>query len=647
MGRELVSPLGARILVVTCVLIWSAVSGAASAADSLALRMEGKLGALPPPDGAAGAEASLPPVALGTTSLRYRVEGSRLESERWKETNANLAEHLKAREKHIQSLRSLVERQDQAISALKAQAENLKQSRAGSPPGDVVSRTAPLSPAAPRVETPFGSITLQSPYLLGGLVAVIVILLTWGLHLRSRIRDHSREAGLSPQPIASMAGQDSSSAGTPGKAGRVAATEKDVVALFQDYDRAAAALITLVGAAPVAKEHRLRLMRVLSAVSKKDEFLAEARALAEKTDDAESSRWLEEMGTADAPASPPASEPAPASREESASPASPAVSGPEEGTASTQREVPSADVARSAASPPLAKAGGGEPARRRPANISALKEIDTLIAFENYEQASTLLNQLLDEAPDNPEYRLRLLHILSAGGDTEASAEQEEILATMMEGPLSETLGRVRRMGRDLLPGHPLFNETTGDRSGDQTPPSGGKDDLFGALSAASPVGPATSDFDPLAVAEEPGIEHPDEEQPDEAIEEFVKSAFEPTAEASDAATEVEAGGGLDLDLEPHHFEASPAQADAEDGMMAIDLSDSDFEGLEDEELPPIEFELSDDEIIPVEGALESPPAASDAGKVEPPAEDDPEREFGLAVFDLTEGDEHAEKKKA
>jgi len=64
----------------------------------------------------------------------------------------------------------------------------------------------------------------------------------------------------------------------------------------------------------------------------------------------------------------------------------------------------------------------------------ASKEIDTLVAFENYEQASDKLNSLLDFAPDNPEYRLRLLHLLSAGGEADASKEQEEIVGAMMEG---------------------------------------------------------------------------------------------------------------------------------------------------------------------------------------------------------------------
>ena len=35
-------------------------------------------------------------------------------------------------------------------------------------------------------------------------------------------------------------------------------------------------------------------------------------------------------------------------------------------------------------------------------NTALLKKVDTLIAFENYPQATALLNQLLDETPANP-----------------------------------------------------------------------------------------------------------------------------------------------------------------------------------------------------------------------------------------------------
>ncbi len=87
-----------------------------------------------------------------------------------------------------------------------------------------------------------------------------------------------------------------------------------------------------------------------------------------------------------------------------------------------------------------------------------LREIDTLLAYEDYEGAGKRLLELIDTYPENPEFRLRLLHLQSVQGDTEASAAESEILATMMDGPLSDTLRRVRSVGHDMLPEHPLFS---------------------------------------------------------------------------------------------------------------------------------------------------------------------------------------------
>ncbi len=92
-----------------------------------------------------------------------------------------------------------------------------------------------------------------------------------------------------------------------------------------------------------------------------------------------------------------------------------------------------------------------------------LREIDTLLAYEDYEGAGNRLLELIEAYPENPEFRLRLLHLQSVQGDTEASAAESEILATMMDGPLSDTLRRVQSVGHEMLPGHPLFSAASED----------------------------------------------------------------------------------------------------------------------------------------------------------------------------------------
>ena len=407
------------------------------------------------------------------------------------------------------------------------------------------------------------------------MVAVIVILLTWTLYLRGQLRNTDQAVTVAPlagggrqAPVMEVDEALSvSNEMTMDVPGEELTSEKDMVDLLHDYDRAAAALITSVGAGAVPEEHRARLKSVLAGVSKKEEFLAEASALADNShldgnaakpgdrdaDPARQTVIMHAMETAES---------------EELAPADPT-------------EIPEAD------------------ARRTPTNTAILKEVDTLIAFENYEQASDLLNQLLDEAPANPEYRLRLLHILSAGGQTEASAEQEEILAAMMDGPLSETLHRVRRIGRDLLPGHPLFagpdeqTDAPGEAEFDADPVF----DITFSEEDEEEQGPS-ADFDPL---EESGAEVAaapvaEIESVDDDLDDFMKSAFdEPVSEDDGSATQ---GSDEGFDLAMDSAESSGDEAG--DGELSFDREMSD--GAEGEVPVPAdidnEFDVLLDELL-------------------------------------------------
>ena len=87
-----------------------------------------------------------------------------------------------------------------------------------------------------------------------------------------------------------------------------------------------------------------------------------------------------------------------------------------------------------------------------------LKELDTLIAFEQYDQAREKLQLLIDKDPENPEYLLRHYHLRSMN-DVDTDADDEALLRALMDGPLSDTLLRVKAMGKSMMPGDPLFND--------------------------------------------------------------------------------------------------------------------------------------------------------------------------------------------
>ncbi len=95
---------------------------------------------------------------------------------------------------------------------------------------------------------------------------------------------------------------------------------------------------------------------------------------------------------------------------------------------------------------------------KQSAATGVLKEVDTLIAFEQFEQAQEYLQKLLVQEPKNPEYLLRHYHLCSVSED-EAEDEDEALLRALMDGPLSATLLRVKEMGQSMMPGDPLFRD--------------------------------------------------------------------------------------------------------------------------------------------------------------------------------------------
>ena len=97
--------------------------------------------------------------------------------------------------------------------------------------------------------------------------------------------------------------------------------------------------------------------------------------------------------------------------------------------------------------------------RQKAADPDALAEVDILIAGGGLPKAKQLLDELAKGDEDNPEYRLRLLHVDSALGNSARQSEQEQILAKMSEGALSDTRNRIKEIGRGLMPGHPLFDD--------------------------------------------------------------------------------------------------------------------------------------------------------------------------------------------
>ena len=150
-------------------------------AQELDLELERELGRLQPADSKENVSEFLP-MLLGVTNISHRIQEAEHEAAGWQIANQVLESHLEARERHLTDLRVFVDRQNGAIDALEKKAANMQ--RLVSQPKPVAAVTALTVEAA--ADDLYG-VPLGSPYLAGGLLGVIAVLLAWTLGLRSRL----------------------------------------------------------------------------------------------------------------------------------------------------------------------------------------------------------------------------------------------------------------------------------------------------------------------------------------------------------------------------------------------------------------------------------------------------------------------------
>jgi len=91
------------------------------------------------------------------------------------------------------------------------------------------------------------------------------------------------------------------------------------------------------------------------------------------------------------------------------------------------------------------------------ADARTLREVDTMLAFEAFEQAASALADVVNRGLANPEYRVRLFCVENRLGNTVHAGAEEVLRRVLLNGPASDNLIRALEIGRSLLPGHPLF----------------------------------------------------------------------------------------------------------------------------------------------------------------------------------------------
>ena len=95
-----------------------------------------------------------------------------------------------------------------------------------------------------------------------------------------------------------------------------------------------------------------------------------------------------------------------------------------------------------------------------PTREQPLKRINFLIAGGSYREAENALRLLMVDQADDPELQLKLLEIYYRSGDTEKFVETAETLQQQLgDAPDHPLWQSAVRMGNELSPGHPLFNQ--------------------------------------------------------------------------------------------------------------------------------------------------------------------------------------------
>ena len=91
-----------------------------------------------------------------------------------------------------------------------------------------------------------------------------------------------------------------------------------------------------------------------------------------------------------------------------------------------------------------------------------LAEVNIYLAYERFDQAAEVVKQAIQEHPDKPEYKLRLLEVYYAANDKLAYEDQARSLydAVGGKGPLWES---ALAMWREMSPGRALFTREVGE----------------------------------------------------------------------------------------------------------------------------------------------------------------------------------------
>ena len=172
----------------------------------------------------------------------------------------------------------------------------------------------------------------------------------------------------------------------------------------------------------------------------------------------------------------------------------------------------------------------------------ALPEVNAFIAFEQYDEAESMVKTALEQEPDNLDYHLKLLEVYYSSGNKRAYEEAAQGLSRLVEGS-GDYWEMALAMWAEMSPNRKLFEEGGGDS--EENEPASQSQSLVD-ITTDDEVEDQDVDFDIGGMSDDEGDSASDAED-----EELDMGAGEDTSADLDIGGDLELGdeAGEDLDI--------------------------------------------------------------------------------------------------
>jgi pilus assembly protein FimV len=197
------------------------------------------------------------------------------------------------------------------------------------------------------------------------------------------------------------------------------------------------------------------------------------------------------------------------------------------------------------------------PAEEEEPEEDPLQEVNTYLAFEQFDQAEEFVRNVINDDPDNPEYHAKLLEVFYTSGNKKAYEEAAKVLHDKVGGE-GEYWNMATAMWQEMSPNRALFEEGAVDEDDSAMDTTGGFVDVTADEEAGSDSGDL--DFDIGGAEETPA---PAETVAEDASEMLDITGADVGEDLLDVTAAVGLGEGVDT-------EAETAQPSTTDDVLDI-----------------------------------------------------------------------------